>query len=149
MKVGELCNRQAVTVERDEMILDAAKQMRWHQVGEVVVIDRQGGRRRPLGLLTDHDIVVEALAQDIDVSRVAVGDLIDGDLHLANEEDGLFEVLASLRTRGTRCVPVVNGRGDLVGILTLDEVMEVLGEQLMMLVGLLGQERAQERERRP
>jgi len=148
MKVGDFCKRQVVTVERDETILDAAKLMRWHSVGEVVAIDREGGRRSPLGVLTDREIVVEFLAQEIDVSKVSVGEVMDLDLQVVSEEEGLIELVASMRTRGVQRLPVVNARGDLVGILTLDDVMEVLEEQLASLVGLLGSERLPERDLR-
>lgn len=148
MLVGELCNREVVIVDRDATILEAAKLMRWHHVGDVIVAEERGGEKVPIGILTDRDIVVELLAEEIDLAIVSVGDAMSFELLTAAENDDLLETVQRMRNRGVRRLPVVNAAGGLVGILTLDDVLEILAEQLSDVVRLVGNEQHAEHERR-
>ena len=56
MPIGEICNRDVVVVQRNESALEAAKLMRHHHVGDVVVVEERGGLRVPVGLVTDRDL---------------------------------------------------------------------------------------------
>jgi len=148
MNVGDFCTREVVVVDRDTTILDAAKLMRWHHVGDVVVVDRRGEVNIPVGILTDRDVVVELVAEEIDLARVSVGDVMSTELHVVNAQDDLMETTQFMRHRGIRRIPVVGAAGELVGIITLDDMVEMVSEQLTDLVHLLGRERQIERERR-
>ncbi|HKL48547.1 MAG TPA: CBS domain-containing protein, partial [Desulfuromonadales bacterium] len=101
-----------------------------------------------VGILTDRDIVVELLAEEIDLSRISVGDAMSFDPLIVNEADDLLQTVKNMRRRGVRRVPVVSAQGTLVGILTLDDVLEVFAEQFNDLVRLIGTEQHKERERR-
>lgn len=148
MNVGDFCTREVVIVDRDATILDAAKLMRWHHVGDVVVVDRRGEVNIPVGILTDRDVVVELVAEEIDLAKVSVGDVMSTELHVVNAQDDLMETTQFMRHRGIRRIPVVGAAGELVGIITLDDMVEMVSEQLTDLVHLLGRERQIERERR-
>lgn len=138
MRVGEICCRDVVTAEQDETVLEVAKSMRLLDAREVVVVGREGGRRRPLGILTDRGIVVDLLACGIDVNTTCVAEVMERDLHLLHEEEELAEVLATLGTSGRLDLPVVNRLGDLVGLLRRSDLLELLGEQLAVLISLSG-----------
>jgi CBS domain-containing protein len=138
MNVGEFCTREVVIIDRDGTILEAARLMRRHHVGDVVVIEQRGNDNLPVGILTDRDVVVKLVAEGIDLARICVGEAMSFDLHVVNEQDGLFETIQFMRRRGVRRVPVVDSVGGLVGIVTLDDMIEVVAEQLGELVRLFG-----------
>jgi CBS domain-containing protein len=148
MTVGEICNREVVIMSRRESLLDAARLMREQHVGDVVLVDEKAGKRIPVGIISDRDVVVEALAREIPLEAITVGDVMSNRLLIAQEDDGFLETIKRMRTRGVRRVPVVDETGVLVGILTLDDFLEIVSEQLADLVGLLTTELRHERELR-
>lgn len=145
MKVGEVCNREVVIVRPDETLLEAAKRMRQRHVGDLVIAQERGGRRFPVGVLTDRDLVIEILAREADPEAITAGDLADPDALLsARSGDDLLEALDGMRSRGVRRMPVVDRDGALVGILTMDDVLELLSEQLSDMVKLVARQRQRE-----
>jgi len=148
MSAGEYCNREVVVVERSESVRSAIELMRAHHVGNVIVIERTNGGSRPLGILTDRDIVIELLAKDVDLATVSVGDVMSDDLHTVHEDAKLLDATKVMRTKGIRRLPVVNTQGSLVGILAVDDILGLIMEQLSDLVGLIVKEQLQENTRR-
>lgn len=149
MSIGEVCNREVVVVNRDESIREAVRLMRRHHIGDVVVVETREGHRRPVGIFTDRDIVIDLLAADLDLDAVAIGDAMSFDLVTVRESDDLLETIDRMCERGVRRVPVVNDAGALVGILAVDDIIELAAEQLSGLARLIRRERAREQQRRP
>ena len=137
MKVGEFCNREVVIVERDESVAESARLMREYHVGSIVVVDSADGPARPVGILTDRDIVMEFVAKNVATDEVSVGEAMSYQLVTINEDAGLFETIELMRTRGVRRVPVVDTEGALVGLVASDDALELLSEQLSDLVALV------------
>ena len=148
MSAGEYCNRGVVVVTRNESVREAVNLMRSHHVGDVVVVDKEGGEPIPQGILTDRDIVLEILAEDVDLDAVNVGDVMSHELVTVDEDTRLMDVIKIMRAKGVRRMPVVNKRGALVGILTVDDVIELVAEQLADIVTLISRESAKEMQRR-
>ena len=148
MSIGEFCNRDVVIVHKGENALEAAKLMRQYHVGDVVVVTDKDDKKVPVGILTDRDIVIELVAEQVDPESVSVGDVMSDHLHIISESDELLDVIAQMRSKGVRRAPVVSKEGELVGILTLDDVLDVLAEALNDLVLLTGREQRRERETR-
>jgi len=150
MSVGEICNREVIIIDRNENITDAARLMRKHHVGNVVVVKTENSMTRiPVGILTDRDIVIELLARDVDLDALSVGDAMSYDLLSIREDDDVLDAIKQMRKKGVRRAPVVNAKGALVGILTEDDMVELLSEQLSDLVALQKREQQVERERHP
>ncbi len=150
MTAGEFCNRTVVIVQPQERVLEAARLMREHHVGDVVVVDELEGKRKPVGLLTDRDIVVAIIAKAPDlVSTLKVGEIMGDTLVMAREDEPLWDVLKKMRTAGVRRVPVVDRTGVLLGIITFDDLVEFVAEELNDLATLLSREQAREAHRRP
>ena len=145
MSVGEVCKREVVFVSKDNTVVEAAKLMREHHVGALVVTESEEGRPRPLGVLTDRDIVVEIIAEDLKIENLLVGDVMSFELATIGEDDGISEAIKMMKGRGVRRIPVLNSAGDLVGIFAVDDVIELLAEELSDVAQLLGHE--QEREK--
>ena len=148
MTIGELCNREVVVVNKGENALEAVKLMRQYHVGDVVVVEDEGDRKVPAGILTDRDIVIELVAEQVDPGSVTVEDVMSDQLLTVNESDELLDTMEQMRDKGVRRAPVVGKDGELVGILTLDDLLDFLAEALNGLVLLTGREQYRERETR-
>jgi CBS domain-containing protein len=122
--------------------------MRQYHVGDIVVTDEMDHRRTPVGIVTDRDIVLEVLAQELDATSLSVGDIMTGDLITVRENEGLFQTIQLMRAKGARRVPVVNGEGVLVGIVSVDDLVELLAEELGELAKLISREQKREAEMR-
>lgn len=145
MTLGELCNRNTIFTTRTSSATEAAQLMREQHVGDLVVVDEKSGRRVPVGIVTDRDLVVEILARGVDANAVTVGDVMGSDLVTARETDGLYDTMQHMRAKGVRRVPVVDAGGALVGIVTVDDFLDLLAEELTALARLVSREQARER----
>lgn len=74
---SETYNRETVIMQRADTVLEAAKLMRQHRVGDVLVVEECNGERVPVGIVTEHDLVVEIMAPELDYMVITVGDIID------------------------------------------------------------------------
>lgn len=148
MSAGQYCNREVVIIEKTESVRKAVDLMRAQHVGDVIVVDKSNGATRPVGILTDRDVVIEILAKDVDLEAVNVGDVMSHDLQTVDEDVKLLDATKVMRTKGIRRLPVVDARGALVGILTADDVIGLIAEQLTDLVGLIVKEQLLESGRR-
>lgn len=149
MPVSDLCNREMIIVQRDETASGAAKLMRKHHVGDVIVVEENDGNHIPVGIVTDRDIIVEIMATELDPAVITVGDIMGKELFTVKEGAELFWAIQYMRSKTVRRLPVVNEGGSLVGILTLDDVLALLSEELLNLAKLVGYERKKEMRHRP
>ena len=144
MAVGEICNREVVFTEKALSVVDAAQLMRMHHVGDLVVVEEKDGRKHPVGIVTDRDIVVEVVAAEVNPDALKVGDIMGPEVATVRESAGLFEALRYMRDKGVRRMPVVDREGGLVGILTLDDLLSLLAEEMSELAKLVSHERQRE-----
>jgi predicted transcriptional regulator len=144
MAVGEICNREVVITEKALSVVDAAQLMRKHHVGDLVVVEEKDGRKHPVGIVTDRDIVVEVVAAEVNPDALKVGDIMSPEVATVHESEGLFEALRHMRDKGVRRMPVVDHEGGLVGILTLDDLLGLLAEEMTELAKLVSHERQRE-----
>lgn len=134
MRIGELCTRAVVTCTREASALEVAQMMREQHVGDVVVVDASGPAARPLGVITDRDLVLEVMALGVDPGCLRAEDLIAGGVVTACESEPVHDAVWHMRGKGLRRLPVVDASGRLVGILTTDDVARFLAEDLVDLV---------------
>jgi CBS domain-containing protein len=121
--------------------------MRDYHVGNVVVVESRGKQRIPLGVLTDRDVAIKVIAENLDPDGLSLRDVMSTPLITAREDEELLEVIGRMRSQGVRRVPVVNEDGGLEGILAVDDVLELLAEQMNGLTGLVQAEQQHERVR--
>jgi CBS domain-containing protein len=148
MPIGELCNRDTVIANRDDTVAEAAKLMRQHHVGDVIVVEERNGMRVPVGIVTDRDLVVEIMATDLDPGVITVGDIMEPELVTVKESVGVFEAMQYMRSKTVRRLPVVDENGALVGILTIDDLLELLSEELLAISRLVSYQRQREARQR-
>jgi CBS domain-containing protein len=145
MKVREFCSRTPAVIEPGASLREAALLMRDAHVGALVVIERKGSVARPVGVITDRDIVVAVVAvPGARPEGIRVGDVMSAQLRLAREDEGLAETVKAMSEGGVRRLPVVATDGSLFGMVTLDDVLRVLASELGSLALALGRGREQE-----
>jgi CBS domain-containing protein len=151
MQVATLCQRLVFTVRRSDEVTRAAQLMREKHVGYLVVVepDPVAGFPRPVGVLTDRDIVVSVMAREVDPKAVRVGDVMTTNPVMVRESDAMEVALHRMREFGVRRLPVVNGRRELVGILATDDVLKVIAGDTQDVVSAICNERQIEGVQRP
>jgi len=144
MTVGQVCNRVVVFANRSTPLPDAAKLMRENHIGSLVIVDESGRGRIPVGMLTDRDIAIAVVAQGLDPRTLTAGEVMSGELVTANEQDDMLDTLQRMRRRGVRRMPVLTAAGALAGIVTLDDLLELVAEQLGDVVKAIATEQSRE-----
>lgn len=148
MTAGEYCNRDVVVAEAATPVLEAAQLMRTHHVGNLVVVDSPANGARPVGIVTDRDIVIEVVAAGASVEALTIGDIMSAEMVTVTEDTKLMDAIALMRTKGVRRLPVVDNKGMLAGILTVDDVIDLVAEQLNDLTRLISTEQRREIKKR-
>jgi len=146
MPIGEICNREVVIIRKEDSIRDAAKLMRDFHVGDVVVVEEREGQVIPVGVLTDRDIVVELIAKEVPLDSISVEDVMSYDLLSVLENSGIWDAIQCMRGKGVRRIVVVDDKGSLVGVLSLDDLLELLSSELSDLAKLSMKEQNREKE---
>ena len=143
--IASICNRSVAFTTRETTVAAAAKLMRHGHVGSLVVVDRMnGGKRMPIGIVTDRDIVVEVMATGLDPAVITVGDIMAQELVVGRESDSVLETLEIMRFKGVRRLPTVGPDGQLIGIVTVDDLLEILAEELSELAKIVAHEQSRE-----
>jgi CBS domain-containing protein len=132
MKAGELCIRKVVTAAVDESVLEVARRMAELRVGDLIVVERRpDGRPRPIGIVTDHDLVVRVLTRaDCTAAATMVAEVMQSELVTATEDEDVERVVSRMRDHAIRRIPIVDRCGRLQGVLSLDDVLGWMREQI-------------------
>ena len=150
MNVAQLCSRNVISVRKIDEVVTAARLMREHHVGYLVVTepDFAGTTERPIGVLTDRDIVVGIIARERDPRSLIVGDVMTENPVVLDQFDSIATAVKEMRRIGVRRMPVIGEIGQLVGVLSLDDVLDTLAGELQNLAGAVRNERRIESELR-
>ena len=136
MRVVDLVDRSVVTAPLDATVLEAAMKMKEHNVGCVVVVDGE----RVAGILTDRDIVMKLAAGDFHDPEQRVAPLMSRRPICARSGDDLDSGLARMREHHVRRLPVLNDEGELIGVVTLDDVLLQMSRSLNQAADLVREE---------
>jgi len=126
MGLMEFARAEVITLPPGAMVADAAGLMSGMGVGSIVIVEEM----RPVGILTDRDIVVRVVNEGLDPAETPVFRVMTPDPLVLAEEMSLFEALEEVKHKGVRRYPVVDYEGNLVGIFTLDDVLQLLGLEM-------------------
>ena len=148
MTISAICNREVITVQRDATILHVASLMRQYHVGDVVVIENHKDKIVPVGIVTDRDVVVEVVATELDSAVITAGDIMVHGLITIKENSGVLEAITLMSSKGIRRLPVVGDEGSLLGIITLDDLLLLLGKELGAFSKLVVREQKNEATKR-
>jgi CBS domain-containing protein len=147
MLVADICTKAVVTCAPEDRLLDAARKMRDQHVGAVVVIELREGVVVPVGVVTDRDVVVDAVVPQLDrIGELRVADLASREVVVINAGVNVDRALEIMSEAGVRRAPVVDGRGALVGIVTIDDLIETLAARLIGVVAVIRKQQIRERK---
>ena len=137
MTVGRFCVREVDLADPDESVQVAANRMHSRVVGTLVVLDEN---KHPIGIITDRDLAIKVVGGGKDPFTTRVREVMTTRLRTVREETPLEEALGIMRAGPFRRLPVVDAQGKLVGLLTLDDVIDLLREELDQIAELLHKE---------
>jgi len=129
--LGKICIKPVVTASTQMTVNQAARAMRSKNVGALVVVNAG----RPVGMLTDRDIAVEVVARGMDPEEVRVGDVMVKKPVTIRQDLGILDAAKTFAKTGVRRLPVVTNSGVLVGVITMDDVLMLLGNEMGHMAG--------------
>ncbi len=138
MTAGTICSRVVATASPQETIRAAARRMAEHEVGTLVVLEGSDGR--PTGMLTDRDVALRCVAAGLDPDREVVASIMTHPVQAVDEHAGVETAIAKMATAGTRRLAVVNELGRLVGVLSLDDILDLLTRETGAIGRLLAKQ---------
>jgi len=138
MSIGRICVREVWTAESGETIREAARRMVRHAVGSLVVLDDD---KKPIGILTDRDAMTRCIADGLNPDTATVGELMSSPVTMVHEETPIEDALVQMASCQVRRMPVVDQRSQLVGIVALDDVIDLVAEEASTLGRLLRERR--------
>lgn len=130
MNVNAVCSHNVATIDSHAGVVEAAAKMRAEHVGDLIVVAHSAGRRVPIGILTDRDIAIGLVAKGVSPNDVTVRDAMSSKLLKVQMDNALEFALKEMRRVGVRRAPVVDENDDLVGVLSIDDAIDYLAEQL-------------------
>ena len=133
MTVSKACTRLVVTAHPEDTVQAVAKRMAQYDVGSLIVVEAN----KPVGIITDRDLVLRVMAQDDTSPDLAVRDVMTGNPVCVPEHMSIEEAIALMRGYQIRRLVVVNDAKKLVGILALDDLLLLLGEEQQAVAGLM------------
>jgi CBS domain-containing protein len=145
MLLKEFCTTEVVYCTRDTTVFEAAQLMRRKHIGDLVVVDDPDDDFAPVGLITDRDIVVKVIGNELSASQTRVGEIMRTPLVTASESEDSSVAISRMRAHGVRRLPITRGHGKLAGIVTLDDLLRRLRFEVDALLDIVAKEQDQER----
>ena len=133
MQISDICTRSVVTCRGEASAAELARMMREHHVGDIVVVEACEGGVRPIGIVTDRDLVVRVMAPGLAPADYRAADLMNADLVTAIGSETAYDAIWHMRSQGIRRLPVVDAHNRLLGIVTADDIGDFLGQELAAL----------------
>jgi CBS domain-containing protein len=133
--VGSYCRREVWTTQSDASVRAAVGVMVKQNVGFLVVVDP--GERRPVGVLTDRDVALDVLRGKLDPDALRVHELMRTPVVSIEEDAPLRSAIDAIRASGVRRLPVVDAGGELVGLITWDDLARHVAQELSGVAGAI------------
>ena len=127
MGLVKCCREQVVAVSPDTPAVEVARIMGEKNVGSVVIVT---GDNRPVGVITDRDLAVRVMAREMNPGEVRAGEIPTRDVITFRDSMGIYEAIQKMTAEGIRRMPVVDDAGKLIGIVTMDDIIRMLGEEM-------------------
>jgi len=151
MKLKNVCTRDVACCHSQSSIFEAARKMREHHVGNLVVVEDDGDdcNALPVGIITDRDIVVEVVSRNRDPQETTVATVMSTPMVVADESEDVAEAVERMQVHGVRRIVITGAHGALAGIFTLDDLLRLTAEQAAAPLAVMTKEQKREhRDRR-
>lgn len=137
MPIAQLARDAVVHASTDTSLHDIAATMRDERIGSVVITDDH----RPVGIVTDRDITIRTVAEGSDPNSHVAGDIMSPDVCTVTEDTGFYEAAQAMSEHGVRRLPICNEDGELTGIITVDDLTELLSDEFRQLTSVIQAQR--------
>lgn len=137
MSVGRICVREVDVARPEETVQTGAQRMLARKVGTLVVVNRS---YEPIGIVTDRDLTLRVLAAGRDPSQALLADVMTRHLTTASAETSIEDALRLMRAGSFRRLPVTDQAGRLLGLVSLDDILDLLSHEFREIGRLLVQE---------
>lgn len=144
MDIKSICARRVAMAMPGDTVVELAERMRECHVGDLVVVEQRQGASVPVGIVTDRDIVLAVVARRLAPATVTAADIMSANPQLAHDTDTVLETAMTMRKLSIRRMPVVDADGDLFGIVTLDDLLQVVAVELAALATIANSQRRSE-----
>ncbi len=145
MMLSAVCTLDVASCSPRISVLEAARLMRQKHTGDLVVVDDDEDGQEPIGVITDRDIVVEVLANDLNPVTTTVGSVLRHPVVVAHDSEDPATALERMRTHGVRRIPIVSQHNRLIGILTVDDLLRLLATDVNTLTEIVSRQQHHER----
>lgn len=126
MPAISIAREDVVSVLPDASATDVSKRLRDAGVGCVVVVERD----RPVGIVTDRDVAIDVVGAGADPDETTASDLMARELVTAHRDAGLYELVERMAAEKVRRMPLLDDHEQLAGIVTFDDLLVLLGDEL-------------------
>ncbi len=129
MSIKSICKTKIVTVGKNSTLKDVAAVMQMHHVGCVIVTEGMDGKRIPAGIITDRDIAM-AVGASLKPQDIRVDQVMQSHPMTINADDGIFETVLRMKDMGVKRLPVVNTDGSLFGLISSEDLLSLMAEEI-------------------
>jgi CBS domain-containing protein len=139
MSLESLCRREIVCVRTSDKVIAATRLMEEKNVGSVVVVSED----KPVGIMTDRDVMIRLVNKGLDPEKIPVSDVMSVEIITLNQNTGLYDALEQIKESksSVRRFPIVDENGSIKGIITLDDVVYLLGKEMSDVSSIIESER--------
>lgn len=136
MSLREICRTDVITLKKNSTLQEAARLMEENHVG-CIVITQDNGKNRVAGIITDRDLAL-TLGSAQNPQQMKISEMMKNYPITAQKDDGIFEVTQLMQEHGVKRIPVTNEDGSLFGIVSADDLLGLIGEEIRNLAQLTG-----------
>ena len=126
MPLRNILAKNLITCKPETGVRDVARLMKEKEVGAILVIEQ----KKPIAIVTDRDLALRCLTDLKDISLMTAEDVMSGGVETVSDDEGIYDVIEKMRRSRVRWVPVVNAVGEAVGILSFDDIFELIAEEV-------------------
>lgn len=129
MAIKSICTSNVVTIKKTATLTDAVKLMANNHVGSIIVVEIIGERIMPLGILTDRDIAL-TIGNSQKPGAIKVEQVMQSAPVTISENDGIYEAIFKMQEFGVKRLPVIQADGSLIGIVSKDDILKLIAEEI-------------------
>jgi signal-transduction protein with cAMP-binding, CBS, and nucleotidyltransferase domain len=144
MDVARIYTRNVIATQRSHSLQQAAALMRQHHIGALLVTEDEPHGDRAIGMVTDRDFVIQAMAEGISPQEITVGEVMTPEIAGVAESADVHQAMETMRQLGVRRLAVTGGDGEVVGVLSFDDVIDALSVEMSSLAKVIRSERDRE-----
>lgn len=137
MPIQDLAREDVVSASPETAVSELARRMRDENVGSVVITNDNS----PAGIVTDRDLTTRVLAEETASTDLTAADVMTRDLCAVGPETGFYEAAEVMSENGVRRLPVCTAEDELVGIITADDLTDLLADEHQQLVSVIQAQR--------